>query len=109
MCLVPLMMLLMMHQPHLHQPWRLDRCNPFIHSFIGRPHLALTAAGRRRWIHAFPAAMLLSRGACRIVQARWRSRVWRKVAIIRPVCAQARRAVHQLACGHAVQNKLLRI
>ena len=24
------MMLLMMHQPHLHQPWRLDRCNPFI-------------------------------------------------------------------------------
>ena len=28
------MMLLMMHQPHLHQPWRLDRCNPFIHSFI---------------------------------------------------------------------------
>ena len=23
---------LMMHQPHLHQPWRLDRCNPFIHS-----------------------------------------------------------------------------
>ena len=28
------MMFLMMHQPHLHQPWRLDRCNPFIHSFI---------------------------------------------------------------------------
>ena len=26
------MMLLMMHQPHLHQPWRLDRCS--IHSFI---------------------------------------------------------------------------
>ena len=25
------MMFLMMHQPHLHQPWRLDRCNPFIH------------------------------------------------------------------------------
>ena len=24
--------LLMMHQPHLHQPWRLDRYNPFIHS-----------------------------------------------------------------------------
>ena len=22
---------LVMHQPHLHQPWRLDRCNPFIH------------------------------------------------------------------------------
>ena len=31
-CLVPWMMLLMMHQPHLHQPWRLDRCSPFIHS-----------------------------------------------------------------------------
>ena len=27
MRLVPLMM----HQPHLHQPWRLDRCKPFIH------------------------------------------------------------------------------
>ena len=26
------MMLLLMHQPHHHQPWRLDRCNPFIHS-----------------------------------------------------------------------------
>ena len=26
-CLVPLMMLLMMHQPHLHQPWRLDKCD----------------------------------------------------------------------------------
>ena len=26
--------LLMMHQPHLHQPWRLDRCNPFIHSWV---------------------------------------------------------------------------
>ena len=25
---------LMMHQPHPHQPWRLDRCNPFIHSFM---------------------------------------------------------------------------
>ena len=30
--LVPLMMLLKMHQPYLYQPWRLDRCNPFIHS-----------------------------------------------------------------------------
>ena len=28
---MPLMMLLMMHQPH-HQPWRLDRCNPISHS-----------------------------------------------------------------------------
>ena len=27
-CLVPFMMLLMMHQPHLHRPWRLNRCNP---------------------------------------------------------------------------------
>ena len=23
---MPCLMLLMMHQPHLHQPWRLDRC-----------------------------------------------------------------------------------
>ena len=29
MCLVPLMMLLMTHQSHLHQPWRLNRCDPF--------------------------------------------------------------------------------
>ena len=28
-CLVPLTMLLTMHQPHLHRPWRLDSCNPF--------------------------------------------------------------------------------
>ena len=28
------MMLLMMHQPHRHQPWRLDRCNPFIHCAV---------------------------------------------------------------------------
>ena len=27
---MPWMMLLMMHQPHLHQLWRLDRCNPHI-------------------------------------------------------------------------------
>ena len=39
-CLVPLIMLLIMHQPHLHQPWRLDPvihpdiCNPVIHSII---------------------------------------------------------------------------
>ena len=32
--LVPCLMLLMMRQPHLHQPWRLDRCNTFIHSFL---------------------------------------------------------------------------
>ena len=31
-CLVSLMMLLMMRQPHLHQPWRLNRCTSFIHS-----------------------------------------------------------------------------
>ena len=30
MCLVPLKMLLRMHQPYLHQPWRLDRSTPFI-------------------------------------------------------------------------------
>ena len=29
MPLVPCPMLLMTHQPHLHQPWRLDRCNTF--------------------------------------------------------------------------------
>ena len=27
-CLMPLMMLLMVHQPHLYQPWRLDKCEP---------------------------------------------------------------------------------
>ena len=27
---VPLMMLLVMHQPHLHQPWQLDGCDLFI-------------------------------------------------------------------------------
>ena len=27
-----MMTLLMMNQLRLHQPWRLDRCNPFIHS-----------------------------------------------------------------------------
>ena len=31
-CLVPSMMLLVMHQPHLHEPWRLDRCNAHFHS-----------------------------------------------------------------------------
>ena len=30
--LVPLMVLLMTHQPHLHQPWRLDVCIPSTHS-----------------------------------------------------------------------------
>ena len=29
MPLVPCLMLLMTHQPHLYQPWRLDRCNTF--------------------------------------------------------------------------------
>ena len=29
---VPCLMLLMMHQSHLHQPWRLDRCNTVTHS-----------------------------------------------------------------------------
>ena len=28
-------MTLMMHQAHPHQPWQLDTCNPYIHSFIG--------------------------------------------------------------------------
>ena len=31
------MMLLMMHQPQLHQPWRLDACSPCIHMFILKP------------------------------------------------------------------------
>ena len=30
MCLVPWMTRFKMHQLHLHQPWRLDRCYPFI-------------------------------------------------------------------------------
>ena len=33
-CLVPSMMLLMMRKPHLHQPWRLDRCKPFFIFFF---------------------------------------------------------------------------
>ena len=31
-CSVPVIMRLTMHQPHLHQPWWLDRCNAFMHS-----------------------------------------------------------------------------
>ncbi len=42
MSLVPLMMLLMMHQPPLHQPWRLDRCNPFHHILQMGPMWAIT-------------------------------------------------------------------
>ena len=36
-CLVPLRMLLVMHQRHLHQPWpgRLDTFNPFIIPAVG--------------------------------------------------------------------------
>ena len=46
MCLVPLMMLLMMHQPHLHQPWRLDRCGLFnLLSFFFFQSLILCVAG----------------------------------------------------------------
>ncbi len=40
MCLVPLMMPLMVHHPHLYQPWQLDRCNP---SFM---HVYMLCAGR---------------------------------------------------------------
>ena len=32
--LAPCPMLLVMHQPHPHQPWRLNRCLSFIHAFI---------------------------------------------------------------------------
>ena len=34
-CLVPLMMLLMLHQPQVHQPWRLDRCDTFMPGLTG--------------------------------------------------------------------------
>ena len=37
---MPLMVLLVMHQPGLHQPWRLDRCDLFIRShWMAPPHL----------------------------------------------------------------------
>ena len=42
---VPLMMLLMMHQPHLHQPWRLDECNPFIQAMAGSVLFCICAGG----------------------------------------------------------------
>ena len=38
-------MLLMMHQPHLHQPWRLDRCNPFIYSLQLSKHVKVIPEG----------------------------------------------------------------
>ena len=65
-CLVPKMMLLMMHQPYFHQPWQLDRYNAFnqgscaTHREAGAPvrqdaqrqqrgrHDALRALARRR-------------------------------------------------------------
>ena len=34
MCLVLLMVLAVMHQPHLYQPWRLDRCNLLLLFFL---------------------------------------------------------------------------
>ena len=34
MCLMPCLMLLMMHQTDLHQPGRLDRCSPLLHIFL---------------------------------------------------------------------------
>ena len=36
MSLMLCLMLLMMHQPHLHQPWRLDHCNLLTHSLTKR-------------------------------------------------------------------------
>ena len=50
MCLMPSMMLLMMHRPPLHQPWRLHRCNPFTHSLHlpGRPGRTGTPAAASR-------------------------------------------------------------
>ena len=50
------MMFLMMHQPHLHQPWRLDRCNPFIHSFLLRFRIGAQPAG---WVWAAASAPLM--------------------------------------------------
>ena len=40
MRLVPLIMLLMMHRLHLHQPWRLDGCEPFMHGWTSAPVLS---------------------------------------------------------------------
>ena len=38
-CLVPWMMLLMVHRTQLYQPWRLDRCITFIQSRSRVEHL----------------------------------------------------------------------
>ena len=46
-CSVPLMMLLVMHQHHLHQPWRLDVLDVFHHSFRRARAKARTTA---RWL-----------------------------------------------------------
>ena len=43
LCWVPLVVLLLLPQPQLHQPWRLGRWNPFMHS--GGPHHLLGPQG----------------------------------------------------------------
>ena len=57
----PCLMLTMMHRPHVHQPWRLFRCDPFIHSFIHAlcpqakkvtRHLQKSAAGGHGYTNA---------------------------------------------------------
>ena len=48
-CMAPLMMLLMMHQPHLHQPWRLESFKAIL-SFIHSPGApALADCGAHHW------------------------------------------------------------
>lgn len=48
-------MLLMTHQPRLHQPWRLDICGPFIHSkgLVGPLHRVHQPI--RTWQYLHPA------------------------------------------------------
>ena len=48
------MMLLVMHRPHLHQPWRLGRCNPISHSFVDPRQALLVLA----WVPCAALALL---------------------------------------------------
>ena len=44
---VPFLVILMMHQPHLYQPWRLDMCHSFVHPFVLSGRRAPRRSGTR--------------------------------------------------------------
>ena len=44
----------MMHKPHLHQPWRLDRCNPFIHSLMQHDRRSLSSQATVHYMFDYP-------------------------------------------------------